>query len=909
MADFLNEKIDAVRELQKELAAYKKSLIEVVKVEKKSAQQVDPSKAKAKDIKKLDDATQNLIKTEEKLVKVSAEEIKVEKELNKINSEANKLRVEGNIIKEQARKRVKALAKENLGLLNAYQKESKRLNDLRKKYKNLAVQQKENTVKGRLMLANIKRLDANLKKIDKTVGQTQRSVGDYSSSIKDAVKESGLFSKQLGVLKQIQATVNAITQKSTTTTEINTIAKGANANVTAKLTRFQKLQALASGGAAKAMKVLNVVMKASPLLLIAGSLGSLFSMFTRTKEGADSMASSMAGLGAATNVVIDRFSDFGGGLVTFFKGDYSKGIDQMGASVSGVTEEIKEEYKAMKDLTDASHELRDLEMSWITVKANLRKEIAMGRLEAKDENRTNQERLNLLIKAGKKEEELLDFQLEGQAEKVRIMEEQLELAHSLPEAELALEEARGELIDLETASLKRRATIASAEIAFRRKIKAEKEKDAADARKAFNKDVADEIAMLKEKQKAELALVKGNDLLTLDLKDEHLNEIFNLEKKFLDVSANDKKLREERLNNAILKNDLDRIKKQDELEKLAADKRAKKMEEEIEASNALTQFRLDNARDTAEGIDAIEDKSIEAARFRFGVLMQDLEEGSDERILLEKKLEAEITSIHKTAQDERDQITQESLEEHIRFAQSLTNELGTELDTRLNNQKESLNKESDDIQKAIDLQAERSRNGLENTLAFEEARLAKNQVAKIANEKRAASLKEAIRLGELFLTLKEAEAQEQVQGSTSRALVGVAEAKAITQGIKTSLDIAGFEKGGLVEGDEQIIRINEKGEEFVVDAATTSALGLDKKGSNMQDFNNMFSMHEMNKSDRVVQSKDGSYKVIEAVKSLEQTLKDKPVSSVDINALGQLVEEVKKAGMNTITTYKTSRRI
>lgn len=52
----------------------------------------------------------------------------------------------------------------------------------------------------------------------------------------------------------------------------------------------------------------------------------------------------------------------------------------------------------------------------------------------------------------------------------------------------------------------------------------------------------------------------------------------------------------------------------------------------------------------------------------------------------------------------------------------------------------------------------------------------------------------------------------------------------------TIINSVGFEKGGLVEGGEQYIRINERGPEFVVDASTTKAYGLDAPGSDMNLF-------------------------------------------------------------------------
>ncbi len=50
-----------------------------------------------------------------------------------------------------------------------------------------------------------------------------------------------------------------------------------------------------------------------------------------------------------------------------------------------------------------------------------------------------------------------------------------------------------------------------------------------------------------------------------------------------------------------------------------------------------------------------------------------------------------------------------------------------------------------------------------------------------------------------------------------------------------ALQVVGREKGGGVAGGEQLIRINEKGEEFVVDHKTTAAMGLDG-ASTMADF-------------------------------------------------------------------------
>ena len=109
----------------------------------------------------------------------------------KLTSQAKLLKGTSKIAKEtavinerrrQQNKTLKEQAKLELGLVSAYDKESKKLNELRKRYKDLAVQNRETTKEGRNMLDQITQLDNKLKGIDSKVGQYQRSVGNYSKA-------------------------------------------------------------------------------------------------------------------------------------------------------------------------------------------------------------------------------------------------------------------------------------------------------------------------------------------------------------------------------------------------------------------------------------------------------------------------------------------------------------------------------------------------------------------------------------------------------------------------------------------------------------------------------------------------------------------------------------------------------
>ena len=90
---------------------------------------------------------------------------------------------------KQSERQNKAQTAEN----SAYSQASKRLNELRKSYKDLAIQGRENESASKAMKKEIMELDATLKRVDGSVGQFQRNVGNYSSA----------FSKLSGVLGTI----------------------------------------------------------------------------------------------------------------------------------------------------------------------------------------------------------------------------------------------------------------------------------------------------------------------------------------------------------------------------------------------------------------------------------------------------------------------------------------------------------------------------------------------------------------------------------------------------------------------------------------------------------------------------------------------------------------------------------
>lgn len=113
---------------------------------------------------------QQTLKTDQQSIKTQRESLKLQND--KIRSD------------EQAIKRAQKKAQEQAKLNSIYAQESARLNDLRKKYKDMALSEGTASKEARQLLRDITQLDGKLKGIDASVGQFQRNVGNYGSALK-----------------------------------------------------------------------------------------------------------------------------------------------------------------------------------------------------------------------------------------------------------------------------------------------------------------------------------------------------------------------------------------------------------------------------------------------------------------------------------------------------------------------------------------------------------------------------------------------------------------------------------------------------------------------------------------------------------------------------------------------------
>jgi hypothetical protein len=117
---------------------------------------------------------------------VQIEKLKAQADQQKIKAEQEIVKLQKMQAQETARlaKEQEKAAKLASNEASAYSKLSAELNKARKAYKDLAVQNQENSAEGKELLDTVTRLDAQLKKVDATVGQHQRNVGNYEGATK-----------------------------------------------------------------------------------------------------------------------------------------------------------------------------------------------------------------------------------------------------------------------------------------------------------------------------------------------------------------------------------------------------------------------------------------------------------------------------------------------------------------------------------------------------------------------------------------------------------------------------------------------------------------------------------------------------------------------------------------------------
>lgn len=179
MIDY-SESLKKAQETEEKGRKIIKESVEITEKSFKETQALAKAKKELEAIeKKLNSIQDKRKKTSESLNNIDEEAIRLEAKLGKSTGDRAKEHAELRIQIQEQTKATKEAAKESLGLVSLYQKESKRLGELRDRYKDVALTQGLASAEAKELQKEVQALDEKLKSVDGKAGQFQRNVGNY----------------------------------------------------------------------------------------------------------------------------------------------------------------------------------------------------------------------------------------------------------------------------------------------------------------------------------------------------------------------------------------------------------------------------------------------------------------------------------------------------------------------------------------------------------------------------------------------------------------------------------------------------------------------------------------------------------------------------------------------------------
>ena len=811
--------IKAIDTLEKRfLNAQKKFRAEIEKTKKSTEEFTGATEDQEDELEKLEKQLEKLIKANKELqdtdgklaeqkkkaVKLAKEEEKLRKKLIELTDDQAVANEELKIEIQQQRKVVKDQAKANKGLTGEYDKQSRRLNELRKKYKNLAVAGKENTAEAKKLIIEVTELDEKLKAVDKSVGQTQRSVGNYKDEIKEALSETDLFGASMGfaseqsgtfgtIISQLQVIIGFLSKtvkKNTGETTSNTVAQEVNTKATKKATLVQRIFAGAVNFTSKSFGRLKKALVRSGIGILIVAVGSLIAFFKESTAGVDALGGGLAGLGQVFKVLAGRIGLIGKGFVDLFQSTiagfkafgsaislnfsdakkFSKeaqeqskqAIQSFGDAFSGLGKAVSEAFESGKKYNQL---IRQLDKDLIKLNVDIAKLNAESEKQEEieaDQTKTFGERTTAIKKAIDIQKEASKIELEIakrslDAEKVKLdglkkgTESRLNQARIVSEKQIALIEAE------KNASIKASKQTAGDAILAQDLIEKNLDIliDGFDNQKTVNERIiADELQMFDKRKK----LLEDTIALQKEIRNQEVAEIQKVAKKEIDIenliaTSNSKKLNDKIrsiglsiiLEGRLLEVVREARTQESELNQTLIDLDKQRLELKKEINQQLEDLQAQNIEGEKER--AIELQRLEEERALFEINERQKVYGHEEEEF--KLLEKQKTEIKQKGIEDRETIEIDALNrENERAQKVLELKLLNEGKTQKEINEELTKLKIEQLQKEIDLAKESGRDAIDKELELAKI---KNKIA-IDEEK------------------KKAEAIKQIQDTTAKAL-------------------------------------------------------------------------------------------------------------------------------------------
>jgi hypothetical protein len=282
---------------------------------------------------------------------------------------------------------------------------------------------------------------------------------------------------------------------------------------------------------------------------IVGALSLLCKAFTSTNDGADKMEQIMSGLGAVIDVLRDRVLKIAGAIAKFFSGDFKGAIQDAREAVSGIGDEIADEFRKAQEATAMLQEVEDAMRDLGVSRAKLNRDLAQAKELITDENASYADKKKAIEEVRQKEGEQTKQELDNARKKQKALEDRNKLSKNVSDEMLQeAADAAAAVYQLEEKSAadirslnKQERSVEKQEAAKR---KEEQQKAIEEEKRRRQELVEFTNKLTKLQQDNELALIKDGYQKELKQLENRIAD----EKRQNELSFKDKKITREQLN-------------------------------------------------------------------------------------------------------------------------------------------------------------------------------------------------------------------------------------------------------------------------------------------------------------------------------------------------------------------------
>ena len=276
-----------------------------------------------------------------------------------------------------------------------------------------------------------------------------------------------------------------------------------------------------------AQKVLNFIIKASPIAFLIGLVGSVITYFTKFQSGIDKVSQVMSGFNAVVDVVVQRFIKFGSAIATIVTGNFAAGFSEIQDSVTGLGAALVDAAINAANLEKEMQAIRDISLT-SSVTTERQKNTLESLSEVYDNERKGfAERVRAAKEAGAIEKQIADDAFD-----LALRKRQAALADFQQNTEI--QDKKETLAQAEIALIQAQTKVTATAFAAEKRVQGLRSQ-AADERKKQREKEAAEL----EKQLAELEKLKATiEKVKVAVTPEGLySELAQVEKKYNDLAA------------------------------------------------------------------------------------------------------------------------------------------------------------------------------------------------------------------------------------------------------------------------------------------------------------------------------------------------------------------------------------